>query len=446
MKKIVTLLGMALVVSALILGCKKDKNNNPSSNNNNNNNGTSTSKKYVLVIDNGAQTVPVGKTMPLSAHLVSKNGEVVIASNVKWSTNAGTISGNNFVAATTETLGTISASVQYEGQTYTDEVPVSVQPLASTLLFGVVPSAIIWSVLGGDIPLTTVYLGTQSSSFAFESNNPEVASVSSAGVVSFHKAGSAVIKVTATIGGQTSIINVPIMVIGEPEIPLPVTRVVVTPALGEMFRGESLQFTAKAYNSKGDDVTNTVTFSYAVEEKKMDDEQPDNLFPIPVTVDASGKVTAQSIGGAYIKATANGITGQAEIVVNPDTIIMVSPFFVQLGGMVFDPNNPMNPPTNGPSEQTFTAQMKKIDRNKYRQKDPNFLIDIPNPSDLQWYLPEDIIPDFNTLFGDIFKVVTLSNKTTTSVKATKIDGKSGGTSVIAQSGIYGGAASVFVMP
>lgn len=436
--------GIAIAIGIPFVSCKKKEETPPATTTTtttttggSTTGGNPTDTKYVLVISNGAQAVPMGKEMPLKAHLVSETGEVTNATNVTWSSDVGSISGANFLAGSSVTVGVISASAQHNGKTYTAQVPVSIEGASN--LFGVVPSAIIWSPIGGDIPLMVVYLGSQSTSYSFSSTNADIASVSSAGVVSFHKAGNTTIVVKATIGGQNSEIYVPVLVVAEPEIPLPVTRVEVKPAVGELFRGEELQMEAKAYNSKGEDVTNKVTFSYVVEEKL---EEDGFSFGIPVSINNTGKVKALTIGNAYVKVTAEGIMGQAEIIVNPDTVIMVTPFHVQLGGMVFDPMNPMNPPTAGPSEQTFTAKMQKVDRDKYRAKNPNFLIDLPNPSNLEWVLPEDFIP----MYPDMFKVVTLSNKTTTSVKATKIDGKSGATTVIARSGIYGGVGSVFVSP
>ncbi len=426
MKKVITLLSLAALISVVAFSCKKDdpKTEDPST--------TTNDKKYVLVIDNGAQTMEAGQTPALKAHLVSTSGEVVSVSGVSWSSNIGTVTGANF-SATSESAGSISASVTYEGLTYTASVPISVQPPAGTLLFGVVPSAIIWSTNSGPIQLNTVYIGSQNATFAFSSNSSDIASVSSSGLVTFNKVGTTTVKVTATIGGQKSTINVPVMVVGEPEVPLPVTRIVVNPALGELFRGETLQMNAKAYNSKGEDVTSTVTFNYVVEEKLEDNEEPSN----PIKIDASGKVTAQSIGDAYVKVTANGILGQAEITVNPDTIITVYPFFVNFGKDISQ-----SPPVRGPSAQALAAKMQRVDRVKYRAKDASFLVDLPTPSNLQWMLPQTGIAQID----DIFKVVTLTEATTTSVKVKPIQNKIGSTVVIAHAGIYGGAASISVYP
>jgi len=215
---------------------------------------------------------------------------------------------------------------------------------------------------------------------------------------------------------------------------LPVTKVVVSPPLGELFRGETLQLSAKAYNSKGEDVTGTVTFNYEIVPKEEGDEvQP----VIAASINSSGLVKALTIGGAYVKATANGIMGQAEIIVNPDTVITVSPFFVTLGM-----DYTQFPPVQNPDNATFTATTQKVDRVKYRNHDAGFLSTIPNPPDLKWELPTTGIPQID----DTFKVVTLSDVTTTSAKVTAIPGKTGSTFIIAYTELYGGGAGIMVNP
>ncbi len=430
MKKVNRVIAATLIGAALIFtACKKDKKEDPT--NPTSPTSPAAEKKYALVIENGAQSIEVGQNLNLTAHLVNTSGAVVNVSGVSWSSNIGGISGSAF-ALNTETTGIISASVQYEGVTYSASIPISVQPIKNSQVFAVVPSAIIWGVGYGTIPLETVYLGNSSATYAFSSQNTNIVTVSSTGVVSFVAPGSTNILVNATINGKTTTVTVPVLVVGTPEVPLPVTRVVVTPALGEMFRGETLQLVAKAYNSNGDDVSSTVTFSYAVVPKLEDDNIPQTA----VSVNGSGLVSALTLGSAYVKVMANGIMGQSEIIVNPDTAIIVTPFYADLGG--FDPIT-MQP---NPNNKTFTATTYKVDRNAYKTGNPNFLTTIPNPANLTWELPTTGVPEIDNMFN----IVTLSNSSNTSVTATSIPGKVGSTFVIANGGIYGGAAAVLVNP
>lgn len=387
--------------------------------------------KYTLVIDNGAQSIEQGKSISYGAHLVSSSGAIINASGVTWTSTFGNFSGSNFTF-NKDTTGTISASVTYEGVTYTAKVPISIEPLKSSQLFAVVPSAIIWSTNSGPIQLTSVYLGG-SATYAYMSENTGIASVSSAGLVTFNAVGSTNIKVTATINGQPSVIRVPVLVVGIPEAPLPVARVVVSPPLGQMFKGETLQLSAKAYDSNGNDVTGNVTFNYTVIPKIEDDGVPTNA----ATVNGSGLVSAVALGDVYIQASTNGIMGQAEIVVNPDTVIIVTPFYASLGGI-----DPMTLQPN-PTSLSFTANTYKVNRAAYKANSPNFLTSIPNSPGLTWQVPLSGIPEIDNYFN----IVTLSNANNTSVTATAIPGKVGATVVVAKaSGIYFGGAGVTVMP
>lgn len=407
--------------------CKKDKKTEDPATTTT----TTTETKYALVIDNGAQSIDQGQTISFSAHLVSTSGVVSTPSGISWSSNIGGMAGANFTYAS-DTTGIISASVDFEGVKYTASVPICVNPLKNTQVFGVVPSAIIWSTNSGPIQLTTVYFGSAPATYAFSSDNSAVASVSSSGNVTFNAAGNARIKVTATINGKANIVYVPVMVVGPPSVPLPVTRVVVTPALGEMFRGETLQLNAKAYNSAGDDVTNTVTFNYTAIQKLEDDEETE----MPITVSSTGLVNAKALGGAYVKVTASGVMGQSEIVVNPDTVIIVSPFYTTLGT-----DFTQMPPVQKTSEN-FTASTYKVDRTIYKNKSGNYLISIANPSNLQWDIPLTGVAEIDNLFN----VVTLSNKTSNGCTATAITGKVGSTFVVAHAGDNAGAAAIMVNP
>jgi hypothetical protein len=426
--------GYALMViaisAALATSCKKDKNPAPE-NPADPGQTTDQTKKYTLVIDNGAQSVEQGKSISYSTHLVSGNGSVVNPSGITWSSSFGSFSGNNF-SFNQDTTGTISASVTYENLTYKASVPLCITPLKSSQIFAVVPSAIIWSTNSGPIQLNTVYFGG-SASYAFTSENTSIASVNSSGLVTFNAVGSTNIKVVATINGQTSEVKVPVLVVGVPEAPLPVAKVVVTPALGQMFKGETMQLTAKAYDSNGNDVTSNYSFNYTVVPKIEDDGVPSN----PVSVSNSGLVSAINRGDAYVQVSTQGVMGQAEIVVNPDTVILVSPFFTQLGG--FDPITM----TQNPTSKTFTATTYKVDRTAYKNGSTNFLSVIANPANLQWMVPTSGIPDIDNYFN----IVTLNNATNSSVTATAIQGKVGSTMVVAQAGgIYFGGAAVMVMP
>ena len=370
--------------------------------------------KYLLVIEDGAKSTEQGKTITYDATFVDLNGTEQAATNVVWtcsSSDIGSFSGNVFTGSG-EGSATITAKATIEGVEYTATVPVNITLPSEALLLQVVPSALLVDTEFDPIDLETIYFGSGTPSYSFSSGNSSVASVTSSGTVSFGSAGSTVITVTASVNGQELNYSIPVMVLGVPEIPLPITKVVVTPSQKELFRDETTQFTAKAYNSEGEDVTSSTSFTWMVENKDPDE-------PTVLNVTNSGLVTAQNIGNAYVYATAKGITAQAEVVVNPDSVLWIDPFYTSLGGFDWY-GNPQ------PTEKTLTASAYKIDRDKYHAGDPNFYISIPVPSGLQWTLPITGISSVD----DTFEVLELSNETSTSVLASAIDGKYGATVVI----------------
>ena len=203
--------------------------------------------------------------------------------------------------------------------------------------------------------------------------------------MSFHSVGNTHITVSATINGQQQTFVVPVLVVSEPEVAPPVTRITVSPVMAELFRGETQQLTAKAFNKNGDDVSSTVNFQYTIVPKEEEDVEPGD----PISVSATGLVTAKSVGSAYVKVTGAGFVAQAEIIVNPDTVIMVSPFYAELGG--FDPIT-LQP---NPDDKNFTATTYKVDRAAYKAQNPNFLNTIPNPSNLTWSVASTGIPEID---------------------------------------------------
>jgi hypothetical protein len=162
--------------------------------------------------------------------------------------------------------------------------------------------------------LETVYFGTSTPSYSFSSSNASVASVSNSGMVSFNGLGECVVTVTSSAAPSAPFL-VPVLVVGPPAAALPVVRVEIDPASADIFRGESLSMTATAFNADG---PVSASFSWASSD------------PAIASVDANGRVTGNGIGRAYIRATASGITGQAEVIVNPDTVVVIDPLLASI--------------------------------------------------------------------------------------------------------------------
>jgi hypothetical protein len=368
---------MFLLVSAMLfgataawVGCKKESNSNNSSN---------ASSNYVLSISTGAQTIEPGGTIAYKAVLVDKNGNTSTPANVSWSVSGsggasiGSFGGGVFTSTGTGS-GTITASASINGSTVTATVPVGVY---APTLFTVVPSAVIWSTNAGTIPLTPVYIGTSTTSYTYTSSDASIASVDGSGTITFNKVGSCNITVTASGLPGSPVVTVPVMVVGVPSVPLPVVRVAVNPVATQLFRGDATTLTAKAYNGSGAEVSGTAT--WAVQE------------PDVATVDQNGRVTALNLGQTVITATINGITGQAEIDVLPDTTIILTPMWVSIAA--------------GATKQ-FTATTYKVNRS-----DKSLSVITPNPP-LTWTVPTYGISLFDIATVSSTGLVTMRSSAT----------------------------------
>ncbi len=302
----------ALVVIAGIswMGCKKSSS-------------SSSNSSVALVIQTGAQSVAPGASIPFTAVLLDKSGNVTTPSSVTWTVTGtggasiGSFSGSVFTGNGVGD-GTITATVNVNGTNLTASIPIGVY---TPSVFAVVPSAVIWTTGAGTIQLTPVYIGTGSTTYTYSSSDASIASVDASGNITFNKNGQCLITVTAGGLTGTPAVSVPVMVVGMPNSSLPVMRVAVTPVAPQMFRGDNTTLTAKAYDMSGNVVTSS-TFAWASQDASI------------ATVDQSGKVTAVKLGRTIITATASGITGQAEVDVLPDTAIIVTPYWatVAAGG------------------------------------------------------------------------------------------------------------------
>ena len=311
-KSILSILTLiALVLTFLITGCKKDNDDND------NNDNTSSAKDYVLVIKNGAQNITPDKNISYSAYLVDTEGNETAATSVTWSvsdTKVATINNSGVISSVGTGSVTIKASVTVGDKIYTTSVPLGIY--IPPTLFTVAPSAIIG--MKGDVyDLITIFLSIgDKPTYTYTSDNDTVATVDNQGNVTLKGIGFCNISVKASTM-QNSPFIVPVCVVEEPKIVLPVARVELTPNSANKFKGETSQFFAKAYNTSNE-VVNDASFNWSSLDENV------------ATVNETGLVTATGLGNTYIQAITHGIIGQAEIFVMPDTIIVVDPFFVEI--------------------------------------------------------------------------------------------------------------------
>jgi len=314
---------LILVASLGMFSCKK-KDDTPGNNNNNNNNNNQ-GKKYLLQIEQGARVIQSVQSITYTVRLVDSNGNVTTAAGVSWTssnTDVATISNNGEVTPRGVGGTTITAQVTKDGSTYSTSVPLRVEV---TQAFVVNPAALILFE-GEEVPLTPVMVsengvnvGVNNFTYSIETGASFITLTGS--LVKGKAPGYAEVKVTANTSSGNPYVIVPIQVLGVPQVEVPVVRVEVRPASNniddiQIFRGENLNYIAKAFNANNQQVNETFTWSI--------------LDPNIASVDANGKVTGLSPGETKVQAMAKGVIGQADVIVTPDTVVVVTPFYTQV--------------------------------------------------------------------------------------------------------------------
>jgi hypothetical protein len=307
-KSLSLLVLLGLFTSAILMfsSCNKEEEDDEDN--------TADNKSYALVIENGAQNVEPGKSVNYNAVLVDSDGEVSSTSDVTWSVSpdsVGTFSGNVFSTSATGEAK-VTATVTKDGSEISASVPIGVyQPS----FFAVAPSAILYES-GHDIQLNAVYFGDQNPSFSYSSDDESVATVSSNGLVNLVGSGECVITVTASTQPDRPF-YVPVMVVGPPTVALPITRVELNKYSTNLFKDESETLSATAYDAEGNEVTDA-SFTWESSNTNV------------ATVSSNGEITPVRTGKTHVSATADGIRAQCEVLINPDTVVIVSPLYVSM--------------------------------------------------------------------------------------------------------------------
>jgi hypothetical protein len=371
MKKI-TILYAVLFLFTMLSACKKKKDEV-------NNSSTNNSSGGILVIENGSGRFQPGYSGNYSAYVVDLTGARIDVTGVTWSSSnqgAVTVSGSTISAVGTG-ITTLTASVNYNGTVLKASIPVAV---SMPTIFDVVPSVVLWSADAGPITLDPVYIGTGNpGTYTYTTSDASVATVSSSGLLTLLKAGECTITVTAPgLDGQPSVL-IPVLSIGAPSVTLPVSRIAVTPSKTELFIGDQLSFTAKAYNGNNAEVSTGFTWKLT----------NDTI----ASIDANGKLTALHPGTTKVLVTSNGIIAESEVFIYPKSVIEVTPMVASIAPA---------------KTRQFTAQTYLVSKsgNGYN------LTATANPADLKWEIPSFGIPVFDIATVNTTGLVTMKSNAT----------------------------------
>ena len=261
-----------------------------------------------MTLNKSALTLDIGETYTLTATVAPSNAT---DKSVTWSTDDESIAEvSSTGVVTAKKAGSTTITVTTSSGSKTATCAVTVNPIHVT---GVSLSHTTLSLVEGDTQTLTATVAPATASdksVTWSSSNTTVATVSSTGVVSAKKAGTATITVTTIDGGKTA-----------------TCALTVTPATVSV-TGVSLDKTSLAL-TEGDTYafTATVTPSNATDKSVTWSSSNTSV----ATVSSSGVVTANKAGTATITVTTTdgGKTASCMLTVTAATIPVTSITFAQ---------------------------------------------------------------------------------------------------------------------
>jgi uncharacterized protein YjdB len=260
-----------------------------------------------VVVTPASNTLVVGQTTQLTAQLKDEAGSILTGRAITWTTNSPTVA-----TVTSEGLvtgvgaGTATITAASEGRSATAAITVNPRPVSAVIVSPEAVTIFATQTVQLSALVTDdrgqVLTGKQ---VTFASNNTQVATVSSQGLVTGVSSGTAVI--TATSEGAT----------GQATITIardPVATVEVSPSTASVVIGQTTQLAAIPRNVRGQALTGrTVIWT--------------SSSSAIATVSTTGVVSGVAPGTAVIIASVEGKQGSATVTVRavPVASVTVSP-------------------------------------------------------------------------------------------------------------------------
>ena len=285
----------ATVIAALVLACSTAEVTGPNE-----------SIETILVAPPTA-TVAVGATLLLDAEVRTATGDVIGGQRVSWaSEDAGIAEVSSTGVVTGLKVGTVLIAASARGHDAFARVTVNPTPVASVRLSSTHQSLLVGQVaqLTAD-PLDASGRLLENRQLSWTSTDVDIATVTESGLVTALSPGGAIITVTAE--GRSAVASITVSAI-------PIANVVVTPAVNNLFVGQTTQLTAEARDASGAPLTDRVIV-WATSRPQV------------ATVTSQGLVTAISSGTATITATSEGRSATATVNVTPRPVgsVVLSP-------------------------------------------------------------------------------------------------------------------------
>lgn len=258
----------------------------------------------------GSLSLTVGQTATVSALTLDADRRVLTGRAVSW------VSGNSAVASVDASglvravgAGSTTITASSEGKTGSAQVTITAPAAVPVASVAVTPSSGTLAV-GGSVSLSATTRDASGATLsgrnvAWSSSAPQVATVSSSGVVTAVAAGTATI--SASSEGRTGSASITV----QAPAAAPVASVSVTPGTGTITVQGTLNLSATTRDASGSILSGrTVTWS--------------SNTPQVATVSQTGVVTAVAPGNAMITATSEGRSGSASITVQPVPVASVT--------------------------------------------------------------------------------------------------------------------------
>jgi uncharacterized protein YjdB len=281
------------------------------------------------------QNLLVGQTVQLGAETLDADGNVLTGRPVEFTSSnvaVATVSNTGLVTALVPGSAIITAAS--EGKSAPSSITVSSVPVASV---AVTPTG-SQIVVGQTTQLNAEPRDASGQPLVgrpvlWSSSDPNVASVSSTGLVTAVAPGQATITATSEAAAGTSTIGVS---------PKPVSSVIISPGQGSVTVGQTLQLSAQVTDDQGNVLTGRpISFTSGT--------------PAVATISATGLVTGVAPGSTTITATSEGKTGTATVTVTPIPVAKVeitpSTPNVTVGETV-----QLNVSVQGPNNQELTGR------------------------------------------------------------------------------------------
>jgi trimeric autotransporter adhesin len=240
-----------------------------------------------------SRDLTIGETAQFTAEPLDARGAVLSGRPVAWSSsrpNVASVSGSGSVAAISTGSAIITATI--EGKSSVAAVTVSAAPVASVAVSPSSATLVVGQTVDLEAePRDASGRPLSGRAVTWSSNRPEVATVTSSGIVAAVSAGSATI--TASSEGRSG--NATIVV----EAPT-VNRVDVTPATTTVDIGGSFRLTATVYDTRGN-VIPGAHVAWASSDTRI------------ATVDNTGRVLGVREGSVIITGTSGNRAGTAAV-------------------------------------------------------------------------------------------------------------------------------------